>query len=121
MLILQKIYIWLKSHWIWPLLGIAAIILFVLFRKNNIAISSLLQSQENYRQQIATLEKLQQEAKKRKEEIQQKYNDIINEIERKYQEDNKILEENKKKEIKRLVEEFNDNPERMTEELKKLL
>jgi endonuclease/exonuclease/phosphatase (EEP) superfamily protein YafD len=114
---MTKFWTILRSYW-WQMAIILTIIVsFIFFRKSNVLEQLLQITKDSYERQIVELNRLNEEEKKKKQELQQKYEAIIKELEIKHQEQNKVLEEDKKKKIKELVE--TKTSEELTELLKK--
>ncbi|MDP3987016.1 MAG: hypothetical protein Q8P81_02205 [Nanoarchaeota archaeon] len=112
LIIMKKIWIWIKTHWYVPLIIVLAIFLGVFMRKeNNIAMQLLENSVNSYKQQIAELERLNKEKEKLKEEAEQKYKMTIQKIESEYVKDGQILDEKRKQRIKELMDRYKDNDE----------
>jgi len=117
LLILQRIWIWIKHYWYVPVIAIVLLVSGIVFGKGGFKLLDMLQSiRESYQNQINDLEELNEEEGKKKEDLQLKYEAIVKQLEEVYASQSKILEEEKKKEIEKLVKEKSD--EELTQLLK---
>ena len=116
MIVLRKIWIFLKTHWYIPIILIMGILL---KSKNNRASKIVEASKESYEKQKAAIENAEKEKEVQKQKIEKEYNDAVASIEAVYKVQNKELEERKKKEIKNIVKKYYNNPEEISSRISK--
>lgn len=89
---------------------------FLFFRKSKLLEQALQVVRDSFQQQIAEIERLNAEERKKKEELQKKYEEVIKELEEKYKQQSKELDDAKKARAKELVDKYNN--EELTQKLK---
>jgi len=115
MIILKKIWAFLKTHWYVPVIIIAALI----FRSKGKQFSEILEaSQKSHKKQVKAIEDAEVEKQKRKQEIEDEYENVIKEIDKNYSKENKILDRQEKKYVKYLVDSWVDDPRQMAERIR---
>jgi hypothetical protein len=115
---LKKAWAWFKTYWHFPVLLIYTLVMWLVFRKNNVAALAVLKnSQDSYKQQIEVINKSHQKEIQRRNEVIEKYNDIIENIEKDFQDKKETLDKNKKAKIKEIVEKHHDDSEGLAKEI----
>lgn len=115
---LKKAWVWLKAYWHFPVLLIYTFVMWIVFRRNNVAALSVLKSsQDSYRQQIDAINRSHQEEIQRRDQVIEKYNDIIESIEKDFQDRKENLDKSKKEKIKEIVEKHHDDSEGLAKEI----
>tara|TARA_R110002110_G_C13376511_1_gene710700 strand:- start:286 stop:684 length:399 start_codon:yes stop_codon:yes gene_type:complete len=116
MVILKKIWAFLKTHWYIPVIIIIGIIL---KSQNNRMLDIVDIQKESYNKQKKAIENAAQEKEIQKQKIEKEYSDAVATIERTYKENNKTLESRKKKEIKNIVKKYYNSPDEVAARISK--
>ena len=112
MIALKKAWLWIGHHWKIVTIGALSIVLFVVSRKHSKAMSGAIQSQtEKYRQQMAELDKINNQANTEEREAVEKYIANIKKLDDEQHAAFEALDEEKKREVERIVEENLKDPE----------
>ena len=90
---------------------IYTLILWLVFRRGDVAYEVLKTRDESYRKQIKAITDAHQEEIQKRNDVIEKYTEIISALENEHKDKQIVLEKEKKKEIKKIVEEYHDNPE----------
>ena len=107
----KKLWVWLKKNWAAPVVVIYTLILWLVFRRGDVAYEVLKTRDESYKKQIKAITDAHEEEIQKRNDVISKYTEIINALENEHKEKQIVLEKQKKKEIKKIVEEYHDNPE----------
>jgi Skp family chaperone for outer membrane proteins len=118
MLVLKKIWLFLKTHWYIPVIIIVGIVL-LFAGKSKIAFELYKRMRGDYDAEINRLNELSKKEREEKEALQKKYLEIISKLESQYAVDVQKLGKEKEKMVKELIAKHKDNPEGLTEELAK--
>ena len=109
---IKKIWLWIVHHWKVVIIGALSIALLVVSRKHSKALSMALQAQtEKYRQQMAELDKINNQANAEERQAVEDYIANIKKLDDEQQAAFEALDEEKKKEVERIVEENLKDPE----------
>ena len=112
MVVLKKIWSFLKTHWYIPAIIIAALI----SRSKSERFSEILEaSQESHKKQVKAIEDAEVEKQKRKKEIEEEYENAVKEIDKNYSKENKTLNNKERKYVKYVVESWVDDPDQVAE------
>ena len=114
MIILKKIWAFLKTYWYIPVLIIIAV---VLKTKNNKVEEILNTARDSHKKQIDAIENAEKEKEKQKIVIEKEYNNAIEKIEENYSKSNETMKKEEKKYIKSLVKEWSDDPDQLAERI----
>lgn len=114
MIILKKIWAFLKTYWYIPVLIIIAV---VLKTKNNKVEEILNTARDSHKKQIDAIENAEKEKQKQKIVIEKEYNNVIEKIEENYSKSNETMKKEEKKYIKSLVKEWSDDPDQLAERI----
>ena len=110
--VLKKIWSFLKTHWYIPVIIIAALI----SRSKGERFSEILEaSQESHKKQVKAIEDAEAEKQKRKKEIEEEYENAVKEIDKNYSKENKALNNKERKYVKYVVESWVDDPDQVAE------
>ena len=113
-IVLKKIWAFLKTYWYIPVLIIVAI---VLKNKSNSVEEILEVARDSHKKQLNAIEVAEINKKKEKEWIDKEYDNAIKKIEEKYSKENKILDKKEKKFVKSVIKEWTDDPDQMAERI----
>ena len=109
---LKKIWLWIVHHWKVVTIGALSIVLLAVSRKHSKAMSEAIQSQtEKYRQQMAELDKINNEANAEEREAVEEYIANIKKLDDEQHAAFEALAEETKREVERIVEENLKDPE----------
>ncbi len=109
---IKKIWLWIVHHWKVVIIGALSVALLVVSRKHSKALSKALQTQtEKYRQQMAELDKINNQANTEEREAVEEYIANIRNLDKKQHAAFEALDEEKKREVERIVEENLKDPE----------
>lgn len=121
MLFLQKAWSFLKNYWYIPLLGIVAIIVFLVMRKRDIIdwARILENAQKSHRDEVAAIEKIRADeidaANKATKRMMQAEEQIRADFER----NQRILDAKKEKRVKKILNDLKHDPQGMANEIEK--
>ena len=111
MVVLKKIWSFLKTHWYIPAIIIAALI----SRSKSERFSEILEaSQESHKKQVKAIEDAEVEKQKRKKKIEEEYENAVKEIDKNYSKENKALNNKEKKYIKYVIESWTGDPDQVS-------
>ena len=109
---LKKIWLWIVHHWKVVTIGALSIALLAVSRKHSKNLSKALHAQtEKYRQQMAEIDKINNEANAEEREAIENYIANIKKLDDEQRVAFEALDEEKKKEVERIVEENLEDPE----------
>tara|TARA_B100000131_G_scaffold148855_1_gene144561 strand:+ start:5611 stop:6021 length:411 start_codon:yes stop_codon:yes gene_type:complete len=115
MLVLKKIWSWLKHYWHVPLLVVLVVVFSLLLgRSPNKKLWEVVDKQRDaHKKELEILEQAAAEKRKTQEEAAKKHTDTLKNIEKEYNIEIEKLEEEKKKEINDLAEKHQDRPDEL--------
>ena len=117
-LALQKIWLFIKSHWPMLLLAIGAGVMFFINRAEASKLMELLASQrQTYKDEVDKIVKANQDEIKKRDEAIKRYQDTISNVEAQYQAQKLELDATKRKEIERIIKDSNNNPADLASQL----
>ena len=117
----KKAWVWLKTHWYFPLLLIALGCVWGLSRaRTNKIIKMFELSKESYKKQIETINKTHEEELKKREKLYSAYINTLRNLEKEHKINLESLEEEKKLKLDEMVKKYEGSPEDLAEELKRL-
>tara|TARA_R110000824_G_scaffold369080_1_gene558480 strand:+ start:1146 stop:1541 length:396 start_codon:yes stop_codon:yes gene_type:complete len=117
MIILKKIWAFLKTHWYIPLIIIAAILL----KSQKQRLMEIVDIQKNsFEKQKEAIESAAIEKEKRKAEIEKEHQRVLISIEKAAEEENRTIKEKEKKLVKKLVKKYYNSPKELSEEISKV-
>ena len=116
MVILKKIWVFLKTHWYIPVIIIIGLIL---RSQNNRMLEIIDASKKSYDKQKEAIENAEKEKEVQKQKIEKEYDNAVTTIEAVYKIQNKELQERKKKEIKNIVKKYYNDPEEISSRISK--
>jgi hypothetical protein len=112
MIILKKIWAFLKTHWYIPVI----LLLAVLFRGKIKNLTKILEaSEDRYKKQLNAIETAEKEKTSAKVFINKTYKDAVSAIEKEYKTEDKKLNNTEKKYIREVVKNWKDDPEQIAE------
>lgn len=107
MIILKKIWAFLKTHWYIPVV----IVLLILLRNKGTNLQKILNLQrESYDKQIEEINKSYEKQKEKEKEINEEYEAAVKKIEEEYKKNNDALNAASKKQVKKLVKKYYNEP-----------
>ena len=118
MIIIKKIWTFLKTHWYLPVIILGGI---VLKNKSDSLLKIVDAQKESYEKQRAAIEDAANQKSLAKQQIDKEYKTIISSLEKAHTRNNQNLEEKKKKQIKKLVKKHYNSPKKMSLEISKTL
>ncbi|MEO5368244.1 MAG: hypothetical protein H7831_18195 [Magnetococcus sp. WYHC-3] len=107
---IKKAYYWLKAYWKLPAIVILVIVSFLFLRKSSLAVKLLEDAQESYQRQLDMINRLNEEEKKKREELRVQYEATLELLQLKYDKDKQILTEKEKEKVKQIVEQYKNDP-----------
>ena len=114
MIIIKKIWSFLKSYWYIPVLIIVALV----FRSKESKIDEIIKAaDDSHKKQLDAIEVAELNKKKEKEWIDKEYDNAIKKIEEKYSKENKTLDKKEKRFVKSAIKEWSDDPDQMAERI----
>jgi hypothetical protein len=114
MIIIKKIWSFLKSYWYIPVLIIVALV----FRSKTNKVEEIIKAaDDSHKKQLDAIEVAEINKKKEKEWIDKEYDNAIKKIEEKYSKENKTLDKKEKKFVKSVIKEWTDDPDQMAERI----
>mgnify|MGYP003635283743 FL=1 len=114
MIVLKKIWSFLKSYWYIPVLMIVALV----FRSKTDKVEEIIKAaDDSHKKQLDAIEVAELNKKKEKEWIDKEYDNAIKKIEEKYSKENKTLDKKEKKFVKSAIKEWSDDPDQMAERI----
>ena len=116
MIVLKKIWVFLKTHWYIPIIIIVGIIL---KSQNDKTLKIIEASKNSYNKQKDAIENAAKEKTTANKKINEQYNNAITAIETVYDAQNKKLEAQKKKEIKKIVKQHYNDRDSLAKEISK--
>lgn len=117
MIILKKIWAFLKTHWYIPLIVIAAILL----KSQKERLMEIVDIQkDSFEKQKEAIENAAIEKEKRKAEIEKEHQRVLISIEKAAEEENRTIKEKEKKLVKKLVKKYYNSPKELSEEISKV-
>ena len=114
MIVLKKIWSFLKSYWYIPVLMIVALV----FRSKTDKVEEIIKAaDDSHKKQLDAIEVAELNKKKEKEWIDKEYDNAIKKIEENYSKENKTLDKKEKKFVKSAIKEWSDDPDQMAERI----
>ena len=114
MIILKKIWAFLKTHWYIPAIIVIAIVL----KGRNTSLLRIIDAQkESYDKQKAAIENAEKEKQEAKARIDKEYEKTTQKIEQEYAKMNKEISNRQKDIIKKTVKKFHSDPDALAKEL----
>jgi hypothetical protein len=115
MIILKKVWAFLKTYWYVPVLIIVAIILGSKKDKINDILNI---ANDSHKKQLDAINAADKEKTESKKKIEEEYENAIKEIETNYEDEKKKLSIKDKKYIKKIVKDWTEDPEQMAERIR---
>jgi len=114
MIILKKIWAFLKTYWYVPILVIIAIV----FKTKGNRIGEILNTaKDSHKKQLDAINNAEIEKQKSNQIIAKEYENVIKEIEDNYAKENKILTTREKNYVKSVIKTWSDDPGQMAERI----
>lgn len=114
MIVLKKIWSFLRSYWYIPVLIIVALV----FRSKTNKVEEIIKAaDDSHKKQLNAIEAAETNKKKEKEWIDKEYDNAIKKIEENYSKENKTLDKKEKKFVKSAIKEWSDDPDQMAERI----
>ena len=114
MIVLKKIWVFLKTHWYIPVIIIIAIVL----KGRNASLLKIIDAQkESYDKQKSAIETAEKEKQEAKVRIDKEYEKATQKIEQEYTKMNKEISNRQKDIIKKTVKKFHSEPDALAKEL----
>ena len=116
--IFKKVWYFLKTYWYIPLLISWAIVAWLVFRNSGMNIADiLLAAEESYRGQIDVLNEAHDAEIKKRDEILKRYQETIEKLEEDRKRKNEELLTKEKRLVKELAEKYHSDPEAYAREI----
>ena len=116
--IFKKVWYFFKTYWYIPLLISWAIIAWLVFRNSGMNIADiLLAAEESYRGQIDVLNEAHDAEIKKRDEILKRYQETIEKLEEDRKRKNEELLTKEKRLVKELAEKYHSDPEAYAREI----
>ena len=114
MVVLKKIWAFLKSYWYVPVIIIMGLLL---KSKSDKALEIIDAQKESYEKQKDAIENAAKEKIEAKERIEKEYENATQKIEKEYAKMNKEISDRQKSIIKKTVKKFHSDPDALAKEL----
>ena len=114
MVVLKKIWAFLKSYWYVPVIIIMGLLL---KSKSDKALEIIDAQKESYEKQKDAIENAAKEKIEAKERIEKEYENATQKIEKEYAKMNKEISDRQKSIIKKTVKKFHSDPDAMAKEI----
>jgi len=115
-IVLKKIWAFLKTHWYIPVIIVIAII----FRSKNASLLKIVDAQKkSYDKQKAAIENAEKEKQEARVRIEEEYEKATQKVELEYAKMNKEISNRQKDIIKKTVKKFHSEPDALAKELSK--
>lgn len=114
MIVLKKIWAFIKAYWYVPVLIIAAL---VLKSKNNKVKEVLKVASDSHKKQVDAINNAEIEKQKSRQVIEDEYENAIKKIEESFAKKNKTIDNREKAYVKSLIKDWSDDPDQMAERL----
>ena len=105
MIALLKIWSWIKNYWYIPLLAIASLVAFLVFRRPSGLKGALQASRESHKRQSEVIERIDEEKREKKKGIQERHEETMRQIEQDFAERKEELSKSKRKKAKKIIKE----------------
>jgi uncharacterized membrane protein YhiD involved in acid resistance len=122
MLVLKKVWIWIKHHWYVPVILIL-ILVCVLTGKGvkNKYFEIMMQSRENYKKEIEIINKNNAEEKQKTMDAIRRHQESLAKIENDFNVKMGELPKKEKKEVEAVIKKFDNQPDKLAKEIAKIL
>tara|TARA_B100000131_G_C17843523_1_gene502801 strand:- start:86 stop:487 length:402 start_codon:yes stop_codon:yes gene_type:complete len=121
MLTLKKIWVWLKSHWYFPLLLVLLAVTYFSGRARTKRIIKMFEiSKESYEKQIKEINETHQKELKKQEELYNTYLDTMKRLQKEHNVDLENLEKEKMVKLDKMVKKYKGSPEDLAKELSEM-
>ena len=118
MIILKKLWSFLKTHWYIPLVAIASTLGYLLAKKDKVPVGEILKaSKKTHEIEKAAIEQASKQKAAAKALVEEEYQDAVNAIGAIHKLQNKELDNKKKKEIKKIVKKHYNDPEQISQDI----
>jgi len=118
MLALKKIFVVIKNYWYIPLVIAGAILLFLMRKKNNVFVEILQHRVEKNKQELAELDKIQEEKLEKQRQAEVQAAAELKRIQEEYDQAKEGLDDKKKKEVEQLLKK---DPKKLANDLSGLM
>jgi len=112
--VLKKVWAFLKTYWYVPVLIIVAIVL----KSKSKSVEEVLEVARDYnKKQLDANDNAEKEKKESRQVIEAEYENAIKEIEADYAKKNKVLDVHHKNYVKAVIKNWSDDPDQMAERI----
>ena len=116
-----KSWVWLKEHWQFPLLLVWTVLVFVFSRRNSEAMLEVLEAKkESYKRQISILNESHKTEILKRDQLIEKYHETLEKIEEEYRKKSKELSIKQKNTIKEIVINSKGDPDAVKAEIENI-
>lgn len=116
-----KSWVWLKEHWQFPLLLVWTVLVFVFSRRNSEAMLEVLEAKkESYKRQISILNESHKTEILKRDQLIEKYHQTLEKIEEEYRKKSKELSIKQKNTIKEIVINSKGDPDAVKAEIENI-
>ena len=114
----KKVWVWTKNYWHIPALLIYTLVMWIMFRRDSAVILQVLNNARNsYESQIKVLSDTHEKEIQKRDEILKRYQETIEKLEEDRKRKNEELLNKEKKLVKELAEKYHSDPEAYAREI----
>jgi hypothetical protein len=123
MLILKKIWVWLKHHWYVPLAVVLGLVCLVLcpFSAKSKYFQLLLNTRYNYRKEIDIINKNNEIEKEKTMDAIKRHQESLAKVEEDFNVKMDELPKKEKKRVEAIVKEYDNDPDKLAKEIANIL
>jgi aspartyl/asparaginyl-tRNA synthetase len=112
--VLKKVWAFLKTYWYIPVLIIVAIVL----KSKSKSVEEVLEAaRDSHKKQLDAIDNAEKEKQKSRDIINSEYDNAIKKIEEEFTKKNKALDTHQKSYVKAVVKNWSDDPDQMAERI----
>ena len=117
---LKKVWVWLKTYWVVPLLVVWAILIWVLARKDFNAAKEVMEARvKSYEDQISAIKDAHNKEIIKRDNLISEYNETISKIEKEFAKREKVLEKDHERVVREMIVKSKSDPEVIKEMIEK--
>jgi len=117
---LKKVWVWLKTYWVVPLLVVWSILVWVLARKDFNAAKEVMEARsKSYEDQISAIKDAHNKEIIKRDDLISEYNETISKIEKEFAKREKTLKKDHERVVREMIVKSKSNPEVIKEMIEK--
>jgi len=117
---LKKVWVWLKTYWVVPLLVVWSILIWVLARKDFNAAKEVMEARvKSYEDQISAIKDAHNKEIIKRDNLISEYNETISKIEKEFAKREKVLEKDHERVVREMIVKSKSDPEVIKEMIEK--